>query len=271
MPDPLETAKEGITLVGEIIKVAGNNPDVKAAGANLGLTALTLTRAINNALLPLAAINFAFEKAKKYFSENFQEDISAKASAIPPEQLVEPKASIAGPALQGLAFSHEEPSLKDMYLSLLATSMDGRVSTDAHPAFVEIIKQLTAEEAELLHSLLRINGSVPIVEVRLASAELQGWQVLRRNLLNLTTLQSELVENERGAAMVDNWVRLGLVEVDYTKVLLGGNQYAWVENRPEYLRYKAENESEQKKVNFAQGVIGRTALGQQFGKAVGLL
>jgi hypothetical protein len=58
-----------------------------------------LPKAINNALLPLAAINFAFDKARAYFAEKFRQDLSEKAAAIPPEQIVEPRASIAGPAL----------------------------------------------------------------------------------------------------------------------------------------------------------------------------
>jgi len=58
-----------------------------------------------------------------------------KAAGIPPEHVVEPKASIAGPALQALAFSHEEPDLREMYLNLLRASMDARTAKVAHPAF----------------------------------------------------------------------------------------------------------------------------------------
>jgi len=74
--DSINTARDGVALVGEILKVAGENPDVRKAGQNLGQAALVITKAINNALLPLAAVNFAFDKAKVYFSENFQDDIS---------------------------------------------------------------------------------------------------------------------------------------------------------------------------------------------------
>lgn len=116
--DEMKTAKSGVALVGDIMKATGDNPNVKEAGNNLGKTALTITKTINNALLPLAAINYSFDKAKNYFANKFQEDISTKASKIPQEDIIEPKASIAGPALQGLAFTHEEENLKDMYLSL---------------------------------------------------------------------------------------------------------------------------------------------------------
>ena len=272
MDDPIKSARDGVALVGEILKAAGENPNVKEAGSNLGQTALTITKTINNALLPLAAVNFAFDKARRYFAERFQEDISRKASAIPVGDMVEPKASIAGPALQGLAFTHEEPNLKDMYLSLLATAMDGRVAPKAHPAFVEIIKQLNSEEASLLRGLLNIDGSVPIAEVRISEVGQQGWRVLTTHLMNLCNLTDGTpVETPRNAAMVDNWLRLGLVEVDYGKQLIGVDAYAWVEKRPEYFNLRSQREDEKNILSFGRGVIGRTALGLQFAKAAGLL
>lgn len=269
--DSIKTATSGVALVGEIIKAAGDNPNVKEAGQNLGQTALTITKTINNALLPLAAVNFAFDKARIYFAEKFQQDILQKASAIPPEQIIEPKASIAGPALQGLAFTHEEANLKDMYLSLLATAMDGRVASEAHPAFVEIIKQLNSEEANLIRGVLQSPSAIAIVEVRVSTVGEQGWGTLTTHLLNLTNLEtSSPVENPKIPAMVDNWVRLGLVDVDYAKELKAENSYAWVESRPEVAKYRQEQESETRKLSFANGIVVRTALGVQFAKAVGL-
>jgi len=150
--DLLKLPKDGLGLVVEVMKAAGDNPQVKEAANNLGQTAVTLTKTINNVLVPLAAINFAFDKARIYFAGKFQLDIAEKAKSIPPEHIVEPKASIAGPTLQGLAFTHEEPNLKEMYLNLLATAMDGRAAAVAHPAFVEIIKQLDSEDARRYQS-----------------------------------------------------------------------------------------------------------------------
>jgi Abortive infection alpha len=267
--DSIKTATTTVALVGEIIKVAGDNPDVKETGQNLGKTALTITKAINNFLLPLAAVNFAFEKAQIYFLENFQQDLSKKVAGIPPEQIVEPKASVAGPALQGLAFTHEEVNLKDMYLSLLATAMDGRVAEDAHPAFVEIIKQLNSEEANLICGILQSQIPIPIVEVRLTVEN--GWRTLLTHLLDLTSSEtSDQIEDPKIPAMVDNWIRLGLVSVDYGKTLTEAGLYDWIENRPEVARYRQENANDVQQLNFAKGFIERTSLGIQFAKAVGL-
>lgn len=270
--DSIKTALDGVALVGEILKAAGDNPNVKEAGQNLGHTALTITKTINNALLPLAAVNFAFDKARAYFVEKFQQDLSAKTAEIPLEQIVEPKASIAGPALQGLAFTHEEPNLKEMYLSLLATAMDGRVAADAHPAFVEIIRQLSSEDAQLIRGALQSPAPLAIIEVRLTTVGQHGYQTLARHVLSLSNSTTKApVENPQLPAMVDNWVRLGLIDVDYTTKLTDGTAYEWVDQRPEVVRLRQIYENEKQKLEIAHGILERTAFGVQFARAVCLV
>ena len=263
--DTIKTATSVVALMGELIKAAGDNPEVKEAGKNLGKTALTITKAINNALLPLAAVNFGFDKAKKYFSEKFEQDLSDKVTAIPIEHILEPKASIAGPALQGLAFAHEELNLKDMYLSLLATAMDGRVASEAHPAFVEIIKQLDSEEASAIRKILQTPHFFSIVEVLLYSNN--GLRTVVKHMLDSVDIP---IENPKRAAMVDNWIRLGLVDVNYDRTLAGIDAYAWVSNMPELLRCRQKYENDTDTLDFRRGIIGRTAFGEQFAKVVGL-
>jgi hypothetical protein len=266
--DSMKTVRDGVAILGEVIKAAGDNPNVKAAGSELGQTALTITKTINNALLPLAAVNFAFDKAKAYFAGKFQQEIAAKTAEIPPEDIIEPKPSLAGPALQGLAFAHEEPNLKEMYLNLLAVSMNLTTAGNAHPAFVEIIRQLTSTEARLAAEFLKIDGGQPIAEIQLTGMEGGGYQTLYRHLLPLMAGDVH-VEDMRIPAMVDNWVRLGLVAVHYDKHLMAPNAYAWVPERPEYKRLTSR-ETHKHKLNTVKGIIARTALGKQFGEAVGL-
>jgi len=268
--DPLKSAKDGISLVTEIIKAAGDNPQVKEAAGNLGQTAVTLTKTINNVLVPLAAINFAFDKARAYFSGTFQEDIAAKAATIPAEHIVEPKASVAGPTLQGLAFTHEEPNLKEMYLNLLATAMDGRVASIAHPAFVEIIKQLDSEDAKLVRDALQ-SSAIPIVQIHRKHPDNSGYKVLAQHLLNLTnSTTGAAVEDPGLPAMIDNWIRLGLVEVAYDKHLIEPSNYSWVDQRPEFLSLSQIPNPDGGKVDFQRGIMKRTELGKRFAQAIGL-
>ena len=169
MSNKTEDANKFIVATDKIVEIAANSPELKETGKRLAKSALTISKAIETVLLPIAAVNFAFEGAKKYFNEEFPDDIGQATRNIPPEFLIKPKASIAASALQGLAFSHEESSLKDMYLNLLRSSMDGRKTGHVHPAHAEIIRQLTSDEAQLLDSIMKVNilALIPIPVVSL--------------------------------------------------------------------------------------------------------
>ncbi len=268
--DSVKMAKDGISVVAEVIRAAGNDPQVKEAATNLGKTAVTLTKTINNFLVPLAAINFAFDRARAYFSGSFQQDIAEKTHAIPPEHIVEPKASIAGPMLQGLAFTHEEPNLKEMYLNLLATSMDSRSASLAHPAFVEIIKQLDSEDARLIRQALQSPVPIPIVQIH-RQLKTGGYNLLVQHLLNLTdSITGMPIEDSLLPAMIDNWIRLGLVEVVYDRHLTDLESYAWADKRPEFLRLNQLPLLEGDRIFSQKGIMQRTELGKRFAKAIGV-
>ena len=95
--------------------------------------------------------------------------------------------------------------------------------------------------------------------------------MLAKHVLNLLKFNTKVpVENERLPAMVDNWVRLGLVEVDYQKHLSDEGAYAWIEQRPEFEKLRAIHESDTCKVTYHKGLLIRTRLGLQFAAAAGL-
>lgn len=272
MDEGIERVKKGVEIIGEIIKTAGENENVKAAGSELGKTALIVTQTINTALLPLAAVNFAFEKARVYFSTKFQTEIEEKTKAIPPEALIDPKPIIAGPALQGLAFAHEEAPLKEMYLNLIAAAMDKRSSDNVHPAFIEIIKQMDSDEAKFVHRLLRTSNISPIAEIRVVDRKAKSWVAVYRHLIDIRNADTrEPIEHWSMPAYVDNWIRLGLATVDYTHTLSNPNTYDWIEGRPELARIRSEVDSSTHDVKVAKGGIARTTLGERFAQSVGIV
>ena len=267
----MKTTREALGVISDLVKIAADDPSAKEAASNLGQAAVTITRTINTALLPLAAVNFAFEKARHYFSGPFQNDLLNRTKDIPLESICDPRPVIAGPSLQGLAFTHEEPPLKAMYLNLLATAMDSRHADSAHPAFVEIIKQLDGHEAVLLSGVLRLPGAIPIIQIRCTSPPDAGWLLLRNHVLDLTDDETGLpiVEPLIGQ-MVDNWIRLGLVEVHYDLWLISANAYSWVSSRPELQTCKDQVASDKGGVFHQRGFIKRTDLGSAFANAVSI-
>jgi hypothetical protein len=270
--NPLQDAKDGLAVAGELIKLAGEDPKAREAAAHLGDAAVTISKTINNALLPLAAANFAIEKARKSFADKFGDELSAKAASIPADQIVEPKASIAGPALQSLAFCFEEADLKEMYLNLLATSMEKRGASGAHPAFVEVIRQLSAEEAALLKSVLAGKAdSIGIVRAILKTEGQEGYTVLQNHILRTVNPENgNLVSMSGLAAIVENWQRLGLIVVDHGIKLTSDTMYAWADDHPDILRLREDYMQTEKVVELGFGVMYRTNWGERFARAVGL-
>lgn len=94
-----------------------------------------------------------------------------KAQAIPEEHLVEPPAYVAVPTIQQLAYSYDSEDLREMYANLLVSSMDDRTSEYVHPSFVQILKEMSPDEARLISSIARDMAEdpelvIPLIDLR---------------------------------------------------------------------------------------------------------
>ncbi len=264
MNKELDDANKLVGLTAKLVDLAAESPELREAGKTLAKSSLTLAKTIDNCLLPIAAVNFAFDKAREYFQGKFQTDLEEMTETIPPENLIEPKASVAAPALQGLAFSHEEPDLKTMYLKLLSTAMDGRSAEKAHPAYAEIIRQLTSNEARLLNQVINFGSKLPIVTLNEKGSV--GVITIHKNIVNFVNAKTESpMVNPGLPAMIDNWQRLGLISVTYQFSLVATGAYDWVKERPEYIELKKKvNEN----VDIKNGIMELTAFGNSFAEAI---
>lgn len=259
-------------VAGEMLRIAKDSPDARKAGNNFAASVLTVTELLENVLLPVKAINYGLGRAKEYMATKFGPELAEKTSGIPDEFLIEPKASVVGPALQSMAFTLDEKPLKDMYLSLIAAAMDGRDPDAAHPAFAEIIRQLSTPEAIALPAFLLADG-VAVVEVRIQAPDGTEYFVPLQHLAETVDAAGRPFENERFPAWVDNWVRLGLVEVSYSKSLAEKDAYAWVESQVAYdnlLKNRPSDAEEGWTQTFVKGSLQTTAWGTAFAAATGL-
>lgn len=81
--------------------------------------------------------------------------------------MVAPQLSIAGPTIEALKFAGAEESLREMYINLLESSMDAEICEKAHPSFVEIIRQMTPDEARIVQFFSK-KQSFLVLEITLA-------------------------------------------------------------------------------------------------------
>lgn len=122
---------------------------VKPGARQLGRTIETTTALVNALISPLRWVATKI-LAKEY---NFERRIAERLNNVPQDQLQTPPLLIAGPTLQALQYAIEEPTLREMYEKLITTAMNKQTASSAHPAFVEIIKQLTPDEAKIFNFL----------------------------------------------------------------------------------------------------------------------
>ena len=218
---------------------------------------------------------------KDYFNFKFAEDMADKLKDVPEDQLVEPKGSVAGPAMQGMWFCLDEPQLKEMYLNLLATASDARIRERAHPAFAQLIAELSSVEAHVLGNVL-VQAQLPLVELRLKAAEIpagplgqfeRGYTVLATHMLDWRQKNEDgslrQVDEPERALFIDNWIRLGLITVDYLGSLNDKSRYDWANTAPAVIkaREKYDTDSDQR-IDIQHGVLHATALGKAFYRTV---
>ena len=90
--------------------------------------------------------------------------------------------------------------------------------------------------------------------------------------MNMKDAAGHPLLNQHLRTYIDNWRRLGLVDVSYTGSLTGPTQYDWVEERPEMIAYKQTFADDQERsVDFDKGYIHPTDFGKAFGRVVGIL
>lgn len=245
-------------------RLAAESPEMQAAANAMANRIAVKQQILLKLFMPFARL---VGVSRAYFDDQFTADMADKTEGIPEEALRTPLPSIAVPAMQGLSYSLEEPDLKDMYLNLLTTASDERRSLSAHPAFADIIKQLSANETAILNGILSASA-VAMVRLReINDLETRSFTVRLTHFVNAVDDGSRHpVELPMLPMWIENWARLGLVEINYRESHSAESSYSWVTDRPEYLRLLGRpNRGE---IEVQKGVLRRTAFGALFAVAV---
>jgi hypothetical protein len=117
--------------------------------------------------LIFSPINYNVEKLKIKHATNlkkYQSNIQDELNKIPEENLTEPPMNIVGPALEASKFYIENEEIRKMFAKLIASSMNVDLINLSHPSFIEIIKQLTLVEANIIKQIAT-NTFLPYVEL----------------------------------------------------------------------------------------------------------
>lgn len=223
-------------------------------------TVSLIPRTINAVLVPVEK----WVLGREYNLAETKQMLEQKLNHFSPEQIVSPEAHIAVPAIQYISYCMDNIELKEMYANLLANSMLSFSKDGVHPAFVEIIKQLSPDEAKILRYIYK-NGTLPTISVRYNNEEGAGITVL----VNFSNV-GELAECERPldvSKYFDNLMRLGLVKGgELFRKLVDESKYDVLKEHPFVIdtAKSAEMQKDLNKVAYVESFIDMTPFGRAF-------
>lgn len=148
----MTTEPEGNTL-GKVLSAYPNivkNVYKDGASSAVQQTGVLLTELVKTVRLVLAPIQFA-----AHAQDRLDAYLRQAIGAIPKERQVVPPTTLTIALVEKLKFQDEGDQLTQLYIELLRRACDRDRATEAHPAFVNIIPQLSPDEAVVLYYICR--------------------------------------------------------------------------------------------------------------------
>lgn len=146
--------------------------------------------------------------------ERFLDELTETLAGVPEEKLTEPRGSVVGPALEGVAYEMDDEALRAMYVKLIASATIEEAEATVHPGFANVLRQISREEVRALEAVLK-TPSHPIKSFYLWKEGQTGRHLVEEHILHPMTRTILGAARTQCAAYVDNWQRLGLCSVNY--------------------------------------------------------
>ncbi|MDA1545817.1 DUF4393 domain-containing protein [Bacillus cereus group sp. TH253LC] len=200
------------------------------------------------------------KKAKHQHSlEEYKNSIAKKIISIEDNDLQEPQMSVVGPALEASKYYIEEENLREMFANIIAASMDKNKSPNVHHAFVEIIKQLSPEDARNI-LLFKKESNYPIVSfVNILHSG--GHHVINTNVFY--GHNSDIIHGNENASSITNISRLGLVSISYDEHYTTPIKHDIYRNST-YFKLLESAHNPNGRIGLIEGIVSLTPLGQNF-------
>lgn len=212
-----------LDAAGKLVKVAPSiyedlaQPAVKETGKFIA----RVPKAINAALIGADC----WIEEQMYRLDETKKILAVKLENTDPDKIVPPEPYVAIPALQAISYSMNSEELSNLYANLLAKSMTIDTKDSVHPSFVEIIKQLSPLDAQLIKYIRDNPFKLATITFRFQKDNRTpnlgfvkgstGFDVVSNAIC--TSLNE--VPYHHIQMSLDNLFRLGLIHIDYSKCL----------------------------------------------------
>lgn len=152
--------------------------------------------------------------------KKFLEELEKKYNSIPEESLKEPNINILGNVMDSLKYNLDEDYLVEMYTNILISDMDSRTKNKCHICFVEILKQLSKNDLEVLKGIYMMKNisSIPFGKLNIVDSNDKPLNYEIHNPMYIAKIDNYIINDYNAfSKSIENLNRLGLIEISYTK------------------------------------------------------
>lgn len=148
------------------------------------------------------------------YHDRYEQYLIRVGKKVPLENFTQGHPQVCGPALDGLKYTDPNSLLTELFLNLLAAAIDKDRQHNAHPAFAEIIKQLSPDEARVLFELKK--GPL-VIGMHQQRAEDQPRDVVQ-DIKYIDIPRDELLYPQNAYMYVTHLIFLNLVDINFGHV-----------------------------------------------------
>lgn len=199
-----EIVKTTITPLKDLLpEVYGDalKPGMKAVGHAVG-------DALEMCLLPITAVGY-IPKIAKACLEKHLHSFEEKLNRIPEEKKADIHPQISIPVIQKLLYTTND-TIAELFINLLTSSANIDMCSNAHPGFVEIISQLSPDEAKIINYLSG-KDDIQYAEIQAYVKNGDGFNTFMERS-TLTPFEVSLDFPHNILAYYSNLIRLGILE-----------------------------------------------------------
>lgn len=203
--------------------------------------------------------------------EKYAQLINEEVSKIHPDKIVEPQMSILGPAIQSSEFFFEEEHYREMFSKLIGSSINADKQVRIHPSFVEIIKQLSTNDAiflKKLASLTHAHMTIAKVQVTLEDKAKGHLSIPESNIImsrirfDRFEISTNLIPDRTISSCIDNLNRLGLISFSFEEWITNDHAYEIFRKYNTYQYFV--NQFGEERLELKNGILGLTQFGENF-------
>jgi hypothetical protein len=252
-----EITDEATKLLPQVYADAAQ-PAVKEIGNVIG-------RSVRALLAPLRAFLWGWEQIEQIRIDGLEKRLKSR----PEENMKTPDPEIAVPLIQTLSYTAQNETLREMYLNLLANSMDRSQDKNVHPSFVEIIKQMNTLDARLFKVLSLIDGYLPVINPKIALTGKNQF-IVNKTPEWFVDINIDGYDAFDISASLVRLGRLGIIELMYEKTTEEGRSEK-LKNAPLLAsilkKCQVEDPSMQLEIRVTNSVIHVNEFGRQFAES----